>query len=47
MEFLKDILCGKKQYFLLQDVIITKVPLCPELTVERVLNQVKAHKVIM
>jgi len=47
MEFLRDILCGKKQYILQQNIVTIKVPACPELTVDKVLQQVKAHKEIM
>jgi hypothetical protein len=41
MEFLKDILCGKKKYFLQKDVLWLRVPMCPELTVDKVMMQVK------
>ena len=47
MEFLKDILCGKKQYILQQNIVTIKVPTCPELTVDKVLQQVKPHREIM
>jgi len=43
MEFLKNILSGKKQYFLQEQVAMIRVPMCPELTVERVIKQVKGH----
>ena len=46
MEFLKDILAGTKKYFLLDEVAKINVPMCPELTVERILKQVKDHKEI-
>ena len=46
MEFLKDILAGTKKYFLLDEVAKIHVPMCPELTVERILKQVKDHKEI-
>ena len=46
MEFLKDILAGTKKYFLLNEVAKINVPMCPELTVERILKQVKDHKEI-
>jgi len=36
MEFLKDILAGTKKYFLLDEVAKINVPMCPELTVERI-----------
>ena len=47
LEFLKDILAGKKRYFMLHEVIIVRVPICPELTVEKILARVQAHKEIM
>ena len=47
MEFLQDILCGKKQYILQQNIVTIKVPKCPELTVDKVLQQVKPHREIM
>ena len=47
MEFIKDILCGKKKYFLRREIISIKVPTCPELTVANVMEQVKAHQQIM
>ena len=34
MEFIRDILCGKKKYFLRREIISIKVPTCPELTVK-------------
>ena len=43
MEFLKDILASRKKYFLVSEISHIHVPMCPELTVERVLSQVKAH----
>ena len=43
MEFIKDILCGKKKYFLRREIISLKVPTCPELTVKIVMEQVKVH----
>ena len=46
LEFLKDILCGKKKYFL-REIICLKVPTCPELTAANVMQQVKAHQQIM
>ena len=47
MEFLKDIIGTKKQYFLQQQIVTIRVPMCPELTVEKVLKQVKVHKQMM
>jgi hypothetical protein len=47
MEFLEDILCGKKQFILQQNIVTIKVPTCPELTVDKVLQQVKQHREIM
>ena len=47
MNFIKDILCGKKKYFLRREIISLKVPTCPELTVKIVMEQVKAHQQIM
>ena len=47
MKFLKDIHRGKKQYILQQIVVTIKVPTCPELTVDKVLQQVKPHREIM
>jgi hypothetical protein len=46
MEFLKEILAGTKKYFLLDEVAKINVPICPELTVERILKQVNDHKEI-
>ena len=43
MEFIKDILCGKKKYFLQKDIMWLRVPMCPELTVHKVMMQVKEH----
>lgn len=47
MEFLKDVLSGKKSYFLQKDIRIMKIPKCPEITVDRVLQQVKGQKDVM
>ena len=47
MDFLKDVLRGVKRYFLISQVQFVKVPFCHELTVERVLAQVRAHREIM
>ncbi len=44
MEFIRDILSGKKKFFLRQEIFSLKVPSCPELTVENVMKQVKAHQ---
>jgi len=41
MEFLKDILCGKKKYFLQKDILWLRVPMCPELILDKVMMQVK------
>ena len=46
MEFLKEILAGTKKYFLLDEVAKINVPFAPELTVERILKQVKDIKEI-
>ena len=46
MEFLKEILAGTKKYFLLDEVAKIKVPFAHELTVERILKQVKDIKEI-
>jgi hypothetical protein len=46
MEFLKEILAGTKKYFLLDEVAKINVPMCPELTIERILKQVKDIKEI-
>ena len=43
MDFLKEILSGKKKYFLQAQVNNITVPSCPELTVARVIKQVKNH----
>ena len=43
MEFINDILCGKKKYFLQGEIISLEVPTCPELTVKTVMEQVKAQ----
>ena len=47
MEFLREILGGKRKYFLLHEIASVRVPVCPELTVERILHRVKDHKEIM
>jgi len=47
MGFIRDILSGKKKYFLRREIISLKVPTCPELTVANVMQQVKAHQQIM
>lgn len=47
MEFIKDILCGKKKYFLQKDILWLRVPMCPELTVDKVMMQVKEHNQVM
>ena len=47
MGFIRDILSGKKKYFLRREIISLKVPTCPELTVANVMEQVKAHQQIM
>ena len=47
MDFLKEILAGKKKYFVLAQVSHINVPICPELTVERVIKQVKKHPEMM
>ena len=47
LEFLKDILAGKKRYFMLHEVVIVRVPICPELTVEKILQRVQPYKEIM
>jgi hypothetical protein len=44
LEFLKDILCGKKKYFLRSQIKSINVPRFAELSTKRVLNLVKAHK---
>jgi hypothetical protein len=46
MEFLKEILAGTKKYFLLDEVAKINVPFAHELTVERILKQVKDIKEI-
>jgi len=47
MDFIKDILSGKKKYFLRREIFSLKFPTCPELTVKKVMQQVKAHQQIM
>ena len=47
MGFIRDILIGKKKYFLRREIVSLKVPSCPELTVANVMKQVLAHKQIM
>jgi len=47
LEFLKEILAGQKKYFLLSEIAMIRVPLCPEITVERILKLVKDHKEVM
>ncbi len=47
MGFIWDILSGKKKYFLRREIFSLKVPACPEMTVENVMKQVKAHQQIM
>ena len=47
MGFIRDILSGKKKYFLRREIFSLKVPACPELTVENVMKQVKAHQQIV
>ena len=47
MEFIRDILSGKKKYFLRREIISLKVPICPELTVANVMQQVKAYQQII
>ena len=47
MEFIREILAGTRKYFLLHEVSSIRVPVCPELTVERILQRVKDHKEIM
>ena len=47
MQFLRDILGNKKKYFLQSEIIDVNVPLCPEITVERVLEQIKNIKEFM
>ena len=44
MQFLRDILGNKKKYFLQSEIIDVNVPMCPEITVERVLEQIKNIK---
>lgn len=40
LEFLKEILAGKKRYFLLREINPVRIPICPELTVDRILQKV-------
>jgi hypothetical protein len=47
LEFLREILAGTRKYFLLHEIATVRVPVCPELTVERILHRVKDHKEIM
>ena len=47
MEFIREILAGTRKYFLLHEIASVRVPVCPELTVERILQRVKDHKEIM
>ncbi len=47
MGFIIDIFSGKKKYFLHREILTLKVTACPELTVENVMKQVKAHQQIM
>ena len=47
MGFIRDILSGKKKYFLRREIISLKIPTCPELTVANVMQHVKAHQQIM
>ena len=47
MEFIKDVLSGKKSFFLQKDIRMMKIPKCPEITVDRVLQQVRGIKEIM
>ena len=47
MDFLKEILSGKKKYFLQAQVTNITVPSCPELTVARVIQKVKDHEAVM
>ena len=43
MDFLKEILSGKKRYFLQSEISHVTVPTCPELTVARVIKRVQSH----
>ena len=36
LEFLREILGGKRKYFLLHEIASVHVPVCPELTVKRI-----------
>ena len=47
MQFLREILGNKKKYFLQSEIIDVNVPMCPEITVERVLEQIKNIKEFM
>ncbi len=47
MGFIRDILSGKKKYFLCREIFSLKVPACPELTVTKFTKQDKALKQIM
>ena len=47
MQFLRDILGNKKKYFLQSEIIDVNVPMSPEITVERVLEQIKNIKDFM
>ena len=47
LNFLKQILSKKKKYFVQSEVTHIKVPKCPELTVESVMEQVSKIPEIM
>ena len=47
ISFLRDILCGRKRFFLQREVAHITVPKCPELTIEKVLAIAQQHDSIM
>ena len=47
MDFLREILSGKKKYFLQSEISHIIVPTFPELTVARVIKMVREHKSVM
>ena len=47
LKFIREILAGTRKYFLLHEIASVRVPVCPELSVERILQRVKDHKKIM
>ncbi len=42
LEFIKDILSGKKKYLLQSQIMKFHVPKCPQLTVAEVIKQIKS-----